>query len=476
MSFHGDESDWLTMGVRAINLVFAGRLADPVWLENGLEHGAFDLAQAPVTKYLLGVTLRLFGIQSGDWIYWYSGRYDIPPDYVLVPGRAVIALTGYLTLFVIYFLGRELKDHKAGLVAVLLLGFHPLWLICSRRAMSDTPAILFSTLAVLFLLRGLKRKSSGSVLPFLLSGVALGLAIDTKYNAIFLGFVLLSYMCARIAICQHVGDSTALSSIRKVALFVLASVATTVLINPVLYPNPFTQFLKIVSIWQSSSFFSSSIEASGSLVMLAGSFHILIFPGVSIVSVLWPSYPWSWDSPGTLTTATASLFFMIGIVIIGIRTIRDARRMAMGAPALILLWFFGEVLFTSVTVRIMFERYFLPILPPMVLIAALGLASLLDSARVRVRTCYQAARKLSVVLFLVSSVVTLLAFYPELYERAWSYPGNIPQFCTIQQAIARPVGQVAILLFVFAVACTILVLRLPLEVASTTHTARENAT
>ena len=468
MSFHGDESDWLTMGINAITLVLAGRLHDPLWFGTALEHGGIQFFQGPVTMYLLGLTLRLFGIQSGEWIYWYSGRTDVPPLCILLLGRAVISLTGYLTLFMVYLLGKELKNTKTGLIAVILLGLHPLWLICSRRAMSDTPAILFSTLAMLCFCKGLKTKGRAGSMIVVLSGVALGLAIDSKYTSISLGAILLWYVASRLVLNYWKPSFGSISTIRltkNFGLLGLAAVITTVLLNPVLYPNPVGQLLKIASYWQSTPFFSHSIVvhekpyvgAAGFEVMILGVFHTLVFPGVSLLKEFWQSYQWSWDWPGSFTTATTSLFFMIGVIALCIKSVGALRKRVMVLPILLLFWLIGEILFAAATVRVMFDRYFLPVLPPLILVAAIGLTSVDEAINLKLRTPVPVLQRSILPLFLSSHAVNLLAFYPQLYEGAWSNPGNWPQLGTIQQSIGTPFGQFSLFLFVLAVASTTIV-------------------
>jgi len=455
MSFHGDESYWSTGGIKAINLVFTGKMFDSQWVESRPEYGGypFFLFGPPVTMYLIGLGLRLFGVQSGEWPYW--GRiqpWTAPPSYVLLIGRAVISLTAYAALLVTYHIGKELKDSKTGLIAVLLLGFHPLWLICGRRAMSDTPAVMFSMLALWLFWRGMKRSGRTAALSFALSGVAIAFAVDSKYTALFLTATLLAYYVFHL-IATH--DYLRTRDCFRIGIFLLAFIILVVGLNPFLYPNPIMQFLKVVEFWQSSSFFSHAkiinekpYVGDASLgVMFLGTIHTILIPGISWIGKVWASYQWNWNWPGTYSSPTASLMFMLGFISV----CHSISRRRWGIGSLVLACFIGNFVFVAATIRVMFERYFLPILPPLVILAALGLSNLHELAIRRRQFISQAI----IPLLILSHIIGLFAFYPEIYQRAWSNPGNWPQFGTFQQGLSTPYGLTSLFLFSLGVLCYI---------------------
>jgi len=459
MSFHGDESAYLTMSIRATNLVLAGRWNDPQWHDNNL----LGAEAPPVPLFLLGFGLRLFGIQSGEWPFWLSPNPTVPPPHVLLIGRLLISLTAYATLFVVYFLGKELKDAKTGLIGVLLFGLNPLWLISSRRAMTEAPAILFSTLAVLLLFTGIRKRSKKDLA---LCGMSLGLAINSKYNALFLGLILVCYCCLWFAVNRRNPNSELRSvtyAAQCFASLVFPAVITTVAINPVLYPNPIVGFIDIAHFWMvggHTNFFSSSLLDASIGIWVLAVFHVLVFPCITLLKGLWPSYnlPGYLAGAGSITTATTSLFFVTGATVLLARTVRSAKSSILSLRGFLLFWFVGEVILVAATTRIAFDRYFLPVLPPLILFAALGLVWL-DGGLAAKGQRLRPIRHFVVLLFLFSQVTALLAFYPELYQNAWKEPGNVPMFGTIQQSIGRPLGQVSILLFFAAIACTLIVLQ-----------------
>jgi hypothetical protein len=291
-------------------------------------------------------------------------------------------------------------------------------------------------------------------------GISLGLAIDSKYSALFLGIILVCYFCLWFALNRRNPNSEMRSLSYKAKLFasfVLPAGITTVAINPVLYPNPITGFLSIYKFWiggPSGSFFSPSLLDASTGIWILAVFHVLVFPCLTLLENLWPSYqlPGYLAGAGTITTATTSLFFVTGGTVLLARTSRGLQSI-LSPQGFLLLWFAGEVILVADTTRIAFDRYFLPALPPLVLIAALGLMWL-DESLASQRGAVQLIRRFVVPLFLFSQVAALLAFYPELYQNAWKNPSNVPMFGTIQQSLSRPLGQISVLLFLSAIACT----------------------
>jgi hypothetical protein len=188
-------------------------------------------------------------------------------------------------------------------------------------------------------------------------------------------------------------------------------------------------------------------------------FHVLIFPCIAVFASAWPSALSGLvavSGVGTITTLATSLFFLAGFAFLGVQTARDAENKMLSRQAFLLFWFLGELFLVGATTRAIFDRYFLPVLPSIVLMAALSLASLDQRLRLN-ETGRNLLRMIALPLFLLSQASAALAFYPEFYERAWPDPSNLSMFGTVQQSILRPFGQLSILLFLAAVACIIAV-------------------
>jgi 4-amino-4-deoxy-L-arabinose transferase-like glycosyltransferase len=103
----------------------------------------------------------------------------------VVLARAVVALAGTLTVFVLYRLGRRIIDNTTGLFAAAFLTVAILHVRDSHFAMTDVLMTLLLTASLALLVRAVDSSLAGetALRGFALAGVAAGLAASTKYNA-----------------------------------------------------------------------------------------------------------------------------------------------------------------------------------------------------------------------------------------------------------------------------------------------------
>jgi 4-amino-4-deoxy-L-arabinose transferase-like glycosyltransferase len=103
----------------------------------------------------------------------------------VVLARAVVALAGTLTVFVLYRLGRRIVDVTTGLLAAAFLTVAILHVRDSHFAMTDVLMTLLLTGSLALLVRAVDASlaEETALRRFALSGIAAGLAASTKYNA-----------------------------------------------------------------------------------------------------------------------------------------------------------------------------------------------------------------------------------------------------------------------------------------------------
>ena len=135
-------------------------------------------------------------VQGGLWVdqtaLAIDGLYSSlhPPLYVWctslayqllgiseVSARLVSALSGGTTVFAIYYLGKELHSKQTGIMAALFFAFTPFTVFYSRQGQFDTLLVLFLTLSVLAVVKGMRRPQR---FQQLLAGLFLGCALMTK--------------------------------------------------------------------------------------------------------------------------------------------------------------------------------------------------------------------------------------------------------------------------------------------------------
>lgn len=163
----------------------------------------------PTAKLLIAVGVFLFGYNAWAW-------------------RLLPALAGVALAPVFYFLAlRVLGSERGALLAATLLLCDGVYLVQSRTAMTNIFAVLFQVAAALFLVRAALRER----LPLgetLLAGVALGLALSTRWTSLwaagFLGMVLLVLRGRRLLRLRELALAVCAFGALPVALYVLSYV------------------------------------------------------------------------------------------------------------------------------------------------------------------------------------------------------------------------------------------------------------
>lgn len=124
-----------------------------------------------------------------DWLQKLLGAHWIPVgqgsfsdyDHITLVGRALSAIFDTGTVWLTYFLGRRLSGSKVvGVLAAVFVAFTPFEVQLSHYFAVDTALVFFTTLA---LLSYVALAQDGGVRWVILSGVATGLAVASKFSA-----------------------------------------------------------------------------------------------------------------------------------------------------------------------------------------------------------------------------------------------------------------------------------------------------
>jgi 4-amino-4-deoxy-L-arabinose transferase-like glycosyltransferase len=109
-------------------------------------------------------------------VVYRSGEHD-------TAGRVIVALLGVATVGLVYLLGRELYDHRVGLVAASLVAVMPYHVVVTRQVLLDGPMVFFATLTLLCVARFARTQQ---LAWFLAAGGAMGLTVLAKESALVL--------------------------------------------------------------------------------------------------------------------------------------------------------------------------------------------------------------------------------------------------------------------------------------------------
>ena len=106
------------------------------------------------------------------------GKATMPSQFLV--GRGMVALSGTLTVLLVYWITRQAYSRRAGFIAALLFSFSPTHIRNSHFIAPDVTMILVVLASFFFsyqvFLKGRRQ-------DYLLAGALAGLAISTKYNA-----------------------------------------------------------------------------------------------------------------------------------------------------------------------------------------------------------------------------------------------------------------------------------------------------
>jgi len=157
---------------------------------HGANHRAYDpFIQYRATQILLeeGLTGML---EYYDYKYWYPYGVTLSKLYIIVPILGALmyiilnalgihvdlltaitivpAILGSLCVLVVYFIGREVKNHNVGLIAALITAISPGFLQRSIAGFYDNEmSILFVLIMFLFYIKAIK---TGSISSAVISG------------------------------------------------------------------------------------------------------------------------------------------------------------------------------------------------------------------------------------------------------------------------------------------------------------------
>lgn len=142
-------------------------------------------------KVVLALTHTATDTAALKWTW-----FDLPGAFY-VPGRAAIALFGAATTLPAYWMGRGARGPATGLIAGLLVAFHPALIRKSQMIDVDVP-LTFFVMAALAAAWSLTRADGGRrVRQAAFAGALVGLATSTKYPGILAALPLVVVLVQR---------------------------------------------------------------------------------------------------------------------------------------------------------------------------------------------------------------------------------------------------------------------------------------
>lgn len=346
---------------------------------------------------------QAFGAGVFSWVRTYPWYSNYPSFYVW--SRALTALFGAATVFLVYRLGRGLFGETVGLLAAAFLALAPGAIYYSATVRPD---ILMTFFVVAAALSGAAILSGGARRDYIVAGLLAGIAISTKWNAFP---VMLALCAAHILNPRRNGLFDA--NVRFMGYCIIAGVliGTPYLL---ITPNDVFEQMQIVA-----------MQYGGS-------------PSISIMASALPKYLayliWPIQSTELQTMPHPGLGLVSGIAVAvglaaGWRMNRRSYAYLIVFPAAYLLYMSGQ--------RAVFVRSVMPVLPFAAILAAVGSVWVWREIQSRIpvggRTWRTVVAGLAVAALLIVPVREALAFvtvashYPDTRTEAVEWlRNNIP--------------------------------------------------
>lgn len=200
----------------------------------------------------------------------------------------------------------------AALVSQLTLVLYPLFFAESHFNIKDPPETAFFGLAVITFYFGIINRSWKLII---LSSMFSGFALGTKFNALFLPFIVIPWFVFYILVVKskfrHFLSKKILSAF---LIFPIIAIGLLFLFWPFLWANPAGNFLKVVNYYQNIG------------IGVTSGMEEYIVGGINTYPILWIIYT---------TPIPILVLFLVGFVYSLFLTIKQKK----SAPLLILLWF-----------------------------------------------------------------------------------------------------------------------------------------
>ena len=150
---------------------------------------AYNILHGHLT--LLGPTSSVGGFFLGPIYYYFMAPFLWLFNYNPVGPAVMVALFGIATVGLIYIVGKDFFNAKAGLIAALIYAISPLVLTYSRSSWNPNLMPFFTLLTLFILYKAVLRNSYWL---FFATGILYGIMMQLHYIEVFVGLIILVYI------------------------------------------------------------------------------------------------------------------------------------------------------------------------------------------------------------------------------------------------------------------------------------------
>lgn len=409
-AFHGDEAMQIYMS-HDYATAFIER--DPARLMvappyNIDEDSWLRILNGSINRYAIGLSWQLAGLNTGmlpprpgwDWGLDYDSNVQTghrPSEVLLAAGRISSTLFIAASTVVMFTLGKQFGGRPLAYFVSALYTLNPVILLNGRRAMMEG-SLLFFGLLTIWIAVHISRGQRGW-LWYILLGLSSGLALASKHSAaVFVGgafgWILFTSILNtfRISAAQNPASNPSPSwrikfdFIFKIAFSTLLTFVLFVALSPALWNDPIVRLGDLVAQRQMLLDIQVAVAGGNPTTLLQRieaiitqpfmtppqQFEVAFWAGIPVINEEINRYmasPLSGLQFGVLLGGLLTLLSGIGIIV----TARNWRS-----------WQIGLVIWLAITIASLlinplpWQRYYLPLIPIVTLLAGIGLFALLN--------------------------------------------------------------------------------------------------
>jgi hypothetical protein len=410
--FHPDESSQISLSGDFSRLFLQHDLESLAWASDRTltPDMRLRLLDAPATRYLIGLSDWLHGFSPADlntdWVWWQSWDENVAAGHM--PGRALLlasrvpaGILSALAVALLFWIVYEARGLAVGVIAALLLGLNPLVLLHGRRAMAEGALLFFSLLAVWGIGRLASAVGKRGRAPLKLgllglgAGALIGLAVSSKQS----GLALLPVALAAVTLPGLRPDGGLSLRRRLLALFTtwlglgLGCGLAFWALNPALYREPVgglqamissrAELLREQTVAQSAALPETITPDPVSRLQAAVREIYFRPPAIWDVPIyrerqlpeaeVYFAQPFSRLTGGWLWGALLAGLGVVGLVFGGRRLWQARLNPSTGPEQTLWWWTTGVWVMVLLTTPFDWQRYFMWLVPPACVFAALGL-------------------------------------------------------------------------------------------------------
>jgi len=361
---------------------------------------AVNINYTPVRNFFVGFGQYLTtGENEGHFYEWSCFGIRNPCwNSELAPSREEFssarffsAVFGSLAIVVAFSIGKLLFNRTTGLFFSLILLFSSLWFVHSRIIMSEVYLYFFILLSILLLLQSFRKENKHRKLFFIFGAISFGIALNIKLLAIeFMIPILITILFydsfnEKLNFRFFKNKKKLLKVISLIVVFFVISSITFFATYPRFYDDTLNEILEIegdAGAFAATEFASTPTAEKNYLYNTLATLQVILLPYLmdSYIHDVFPDEVQKGEqlwgptkgSPSNYSTIPLSLFFFIGLISM-IRKIKN--RNLKFSEFVLLVWFTSLFILTILIVDFVWiERYYIPLMFPVILIASYALA------------------------------------------------------------------------------------------------------